>query len=137
MRQYFKFKEQKMKKLMTLVVFFCTTLLMANEPMLQETPFAQVATHIGQGKPYFLEIGSDSCHSCQKMGRLLYKVKQQHPEYNIAFINVKKEREVAYRLGIRMIPTQIIYDRDGREIFRHIGLLAADELMQLLKTQME
>lgn len=118
---------------MSFILLVSATLLGADEPMLQETPYAYVKPSIGKGKPYFLEIGSDSCHSCQIMGRLLYKVKQKHPEYQIDFINVKKERHVAQALEVRMIPTQIIYDKSGQEVYRHIGPMGTQELLQLLK----
>ena len=122
---------------MKLVMIFIATLFMfhaiADEPMLKESQYKYVAQSIGKGKPYFLEIGSDSCYSCQVMGRMLYKVVQKHPEYNIHFINVKKERDAAYTLQIRMIPTQIIYDKNGKEVYRHIGILSSGELRSLLQ----
>ena len=105
----------------------------AEEHMLKESKYKYVEMSIGKGQPYFLEVGSDSCQSCQIMGGRLYKVTQKHPEYNIHFINVKKEREAAFELNIRMIPTQIIYDKNGKEVYRHIGLLSSDELNNLFK----
>ncbi|MMZ65711.1 Thioredoxin [compost metagenome] len=101
--------------------------------MLKESQYKSVEQSIGKGKPFFLEVGSDSCYSCQEMGKMLYKVKQKHPAYNIHFINVKKEREAARTLEVRMIPTQIIYDKSGKEVYRHIGVLSQDELNNLLK----
>ena len=89
---------------------------------------------IGKGKPSFVEVGSDSCHSCKVMSRLLYKTTQKYPEYNIYFINVKKERDAALDLKIMMIPTQIIYDKNGKEVYRHIGLLSDEELAKLFIT---
>lgn len=116
-----------------LVLLFTAFSLLAQEPMLRETPYKYVKPSIGKGKPHFLEIGSDSCQSCQIMGRTLYKVKQKNPQYNIEFINVQREREAAYELGVRMIPTQIIYDKDGKEVYRHIGLIGSRELHELFQ----
>jgi|FLOH01.1.fsa_nt_gi thioredoxin 1 len=107
---------------------------MAEEPRLQETEYKYVQQSIGKGKPYFLEVGSDSCYSCQVMGAALFKIKQKRPEYNIHFINAQKERKVARKLEIRMIPTQIIYDESGKEAYRHIGILSNEELAVLFKT---
>lgn len=116
----------------TLLLFLLFVTLNATQPMLRESPYALVKSSIGKGKPYFLEVGSDSCHSCQIMGKMLYKTVQEHPQYNIVFINVKKEREAAAALKIRMIPSQIIYDAQGEEIYRHIGVLAKQDLENLL-----
>ncbi|SFV61465.1 Thioredoxin [hydrothermal vent metagenome] len=122
-----------MKLLITLLLLLLGLNALANEVMLKETEYKYVKSSIGKGKPYFLELGSDSCHSCQIMGGMLYKAKQKHPQYNIHFINVKNERKVAYELGIQMIPTQIIYDNKGKEVYRHMGVLSTKELDILFK----
>lgn len=120
-----------MKLFITIFLMLFTFEAFAQEHMLKESKYKYVEQSIGKGKPYFLEVGSDSCRSCKIMGIMLYKITKKHPDYNIHFINVKKEREVAYKLKIRMIPTQIIYDKDGKEVYRHIGVLAEDELKHL------
>jgi len=103
-------------------------------PLLEETPYAQVKTEIAKGKPLFMEIGSDTCRSCRVMGKLLYAVSKEHPDYLIRFVNVKKEREVAQGYKIMMIPTQIILDKNGKEVYRHVGILEEDVLMKLFDT---
>ncbi len=123
-----------MKKIVVLVIVLLTyNLYAADRPMLQETAFAEVSKQIGTGKAIFLEVGSDSCRSCRVMGKLLYTVRQEHPAYPIYFVNVKKEREAAFKLKIQMIPTQIVLDGKGREVFRHVGILSPDELNALLE----
>jgi len=114
-------------------LFLVTSALFAASPMLRETPFSEVLKDIKAKKPVFLDIGSDSCFSCQVMGRVLYKVKKEHPNFPIYFINVKKERYVAYKLKVQMIPTQIILDKNGNEVFRHIGTLSQEGVETLLK----
>ncbi len=123
-----------MKFLMSFILLVSVTLLCADEPMLKETPYVYVKVSIGKGKPYFLEVGSESCRSCKEMGKLLYKVKQKYPTYNIVFINVKKERQAAYDLKIQMIPTQLIFDENGKEVYRHVGPLTTDALLALFKS---
>ena len=122
-----------MKKIYILFSLLLTFNLYAGRPMLEETAYAKVSEQIGSGKVIFLEVGSDSCRSCRVMGKLLYTVKQKHPEYPIYFVNVKKEREAAVKLKIQMIPTQIILDGTGTEVFRHVGILSPDELNALLE----
>jgi len=123
-----------MKKIVVLLtLLFTLNLYAAGRPMLEETAFAKVSEQIGTGKAVFLEVGSDSCRSCRVMGKLLYTVKQEHPEYPIYFVNVKKEREAAVTLKIQMIPTQIVLDGKGTEVFRHVGILKPEELTALLE----
>lgn len=122
-----------MKFLITLLSALVAQVALANGPMLKESEYKYVESSIGKGKPYFLELGAESCRSCQIMGSMLYKVKKANRDYNIHFINVKRERDVAQKLQIRMIPTQIIYDKNGAEVYRHIGVLGTSELNELFK----
>lgn len=123
-----------MKTVVPLIFVLLTMNLLAAEPMLRETSYVYVKSSIGKGKPHFVEVGSESCHSCKVMGKLLYKVKKRYPNYNINFVNVKKERQAAFDLKIRMIPTQLIFDKEGKEVYRHVGVLATDDLLALFKT---
>ena len=106
---------------------------MHGRPMLAQTPYAQAKTLLGKGKPVFFEVGSDTCRSCRKMGKKLYTLTEAHPDYVVKFINVKEEREAAIELKMMMIPTQIIFDASGKEVYRHVGVLEDDELNELLK----
>jgi len=106
---------------------------MHGRPMLAQTPYAQAKILLGKGKPVFFEVGSDTCRSCRKMGKKLYALTAAHPDYVIKFINVKEEREAAIEMKIMMIPTQIIFDTRGKEVYRHVGVLEDDTLNGLLK----
>jgi len=119
-------------KILWILLALTFTATAQGRPMLKETPYAQVKDLIGKGKPYFLEIGSDSCGSCRVMGKMLYAIKENNPKLNIYFINVQAEREVANALKITMIPTQLIFDAQGAEVYRHIGKLEEAELELIL-----
>jgi len=122
-----------MKKFILIFLVFFTQTVLADEATLQESKYKYVEQSMGKGKPYFLELGAKGCKSCKIMGERLYKIKQKNPQYNIHFINVKKERKVARELKVMMIPTQIIYDKDGKEVYRNIGLISMEELNKLLE----
>lgn len=119
-------------KIFVLVALFFGSLL-ASDAMLEASKYEYVSQSIGKGKPYFLEVGAKSCKSCQIMGKSLYQIKQMHSGYNIHFIDVSKEREAAYELNVRMIPTQIIFDKNGQEVYRNIGVLSNEQLNGLFK----
>ena len=104
-----------------------------DEKMLEPVPFSQVKPFIADKKPMMIEFGATSCRSCIVMGKLLYKVKQKHPHSNIFFINIYEDKQAAKEYKIRMIPTQVYLDADGKEIDRHIGKISEDELYDKLK----
>ena len=120
-----------MKALLVLSLLLFGGSLMAEDHQLKASSYDVIRSEIGKGRPFLLEIGSESCHSCQVMGKLLYEVTQKHPTYNIHFIDVRKERKAAYALKVQMIPTQIIYDKKGKEVYRHMGVLTPNALKKL------
>ena len=124
-------QRNQMKILAALVITLLT--LNADEQSLSDTSYNIVKMNVGQGKPHFLEIGSEECGGCKIMGKTLYAFSKQNPNYNISYVNVTKDRSVAQKFSIQMIPTQIVYDKDGQEVYRHTGTLSQDELSALFK----
>jgi thioredoxin 1 len=51
----------------------------------------------------------------------------------IVFIDVWENKKQAGRFGIRAIPTQIFFNRAGKEIFRHVGFMSEKEIVDQLK----
>lgn len=99
---------------------------------LQPLPYRIVQQEIGKGRPVMIEAGSTQCSACKEMGELLYREKQINPKRKIFFVNVAEERDAARAMKIQMIPTQIVYDPQGREVDRHIGGFTTDALKQFL-----
>ncbi len=85
------------------------------------TQYVYAAKTLGQGYPVMFEFGKGSCKACKEMGELIYRLKQQNPQYRLFYIDVGRDRKAAADHGIRMIPTQLFFDRDGNEVYRHIG----------------
>ncbi len=106
-----------MQKLFSLVAL-ASTLFSAE---LQPHPYALVKQEIGKGQTVMIEAGSTKCNACREMGELLYREKQLNPKRKIFFVDVGRERDAARAMQIQMIPTQIVYDKNGKEIDRHIG----------------
>jgi thioredoxin 1 len=48
----------------------------------------------------------------------------------VVFLDVWKDRAPAIRFGIRAIPTQIFFDKDGKEVYRHEGFLSEEEIIR-------
>jgi thioredoxin 1 len=101
-------------------------------PMLAISPFSVFKDKIGK-EPLMIEFGSTSCHSCQIMGRTLYKMKQKYPNINIYFIDIYEDKEVAEQFGIKMIPTQKYLDKNGQVIDTHIGVIEFHKLEKKLQ----
>jgi thioredoxin 1 len=86
------------------------------------------------GKVVMLELGSVGCIPCEQMKPVIAKLTQAYKEkLDVLFIDVKKDHDTARRYGVRMIPTQVFLDREGREFHRHIGFYAYEEISPMLK----
>ena len=117
-----------MFKFISLVVL-CASMYSAE---LQPRPYALVKQEIGRGQTVMVEAGSTMCQACKEMGELLYREMEINPKRQILFVNVGEERDAARAMKIQMIPTQIVYDAQGREIDRHIGGFTTDGLKRFL-----
>ncbi len=111
------------------LVALCASLYSAE---LQPRPYALVQKEIGKGQVVMIEAGSTMCQSCKEMGELLYREMEINPKRKIFFVNVGEERDAARAMKIQMIPTQIVYDKNGKEIDRHIGGFTTEGLKRFL-----
>jgi thioredoxin 1 len=74
------------------------------------------------GRPSVVDFGSTGCRPCDMMTPILANLKEKYAgKVNVLFVHVKEEEVLASRFGVQSIPTQIFFDKDGKEVFRHIG----------------
>lgn len=84
----------------------------------------------------FLEFGAVGCVPCKKMEKEMETIRKEFAgKVNVRFINLSKKwnRAWAEHFEIQTIPTQVILDSQGKEIYRHIGYIPADELGKVFK----
>lgn len=79
--------------------------------------------------PRLVDLGADKCIPCKLMAPILAQLTKDYAgQLEVVFIDVWKNREEGERYGIRAIPTQIFYDADGKERFRHEGFMARKDI---------
>ena len=87
-----------------------------------------------KGMVTMVDLGADSCVPCKMMAPIIEKLEKSYRgKAAIVFIDVWKDKEPAKRFGIRAIPTQIFFDKDGREIYRHTGFMGEADIVAQLK----
>lgn len=80
--------------------------------------------------PRLVDIGSDTCIPCKMMEPILDELKKEYAgSFKVDFLDVKKNPAFAEEYGIRLIPTQIFYDADGKECFRHEGFISKEDIL--------
>jgi len=84
--------------------------------------------------PRMVDLGADKCIPCKKMAPILAELKTEYAgKATIEFIDVWKNPKAGEPYEFRVIPTQIFFDRDGKETGRHEGFLPKDEIVAKLK----
>lgn len=75
--------------------------------------------------PRLVDLGAGKCIPCKMMKPILDDLKANYADrFTTLFINVWENSEAGKQYGVEMIPTQIFYDVDGKELFRHVGFIA-------------
>ena len=80
--------------------------------------------------PRILDLGAGKCIPCKMMAPILDEMKETFAgQFDVEFIDVWENEGVGDQYGIRIIPTQIFFDADGRELFRHEGFFAREDML--------
>jgi thioredoxin 1 len=84
-------------------------------------------------KVTFLEIGAESCIPCKMMQPIMKEIAEEYPGVvEVIFHDLYKEREIGQKYRIRVMPTQVFLNAEGKEFFRHEGFYPKAELKAML-----
>ena len=92
----------------------------------------------GTIKVTFMEFGSVNCIPCKMMQPIMKEIEEEYKgQVDVVFYDVWTPEGKPYgqKYKIRLIPTQVFLDKDGKEYFRHQGFFPKDELVEVLKTE--
>jgi len=82
-----------------------------------------------------VDLGAKTCIPCKMMAPILEKLTKQYDGHAaIIFIDVWENRNQGEKFGIRAIPTQIFFDKNGKEVYRHQGFLSEEDIITQLAT---
>ena len=84
----------------------------------------------------FVELGSVNCIPCKQMQPIMKSVEEKYGEQvKVVFYDVWKsdQKKYAQQYGIKLIPTQVFLDENGKEFFRHEGFYPEAEIDKLLQ----
>jgi thioredoxin 1 len=106
----------------------------AAKPAGQPRPaVSQTAGSPSPGRVTMIDLGADSCVPCKMMAPIIEELKQEYADRaDIIFHDVWKDPAPAKQYGIRAIPTQIFFDREGREVHRHVGFMDKKAIVEIL-----
>lgn len=88
----------------------------------------------------FIELGGFGCKPCMRMDTVLLELAQVYKnKVKIKTFRVTddKGKTIAKYFGVNAIPTQIILDKNGKEVFRHTGFLSKEDLENIINEYVE
>lgn len=85
-------------------------------------------------KPFVVDFGMTRCGQCIEQGKVMDKLKTTLGDRVLTrFVHIGKEEELADAYKVLLIPTIVILDARGKEVFRQVGLMPYDVLTGKLK----
>jgi thioredoxin 1 len=125
---------QKIPKWGSRIAFALLAVLSALASIAVGSAHAQDFSHVPvKGMVTMIDLGAKECVPCKMMAPIMEKMEKQYQgKAAIVFIDVWKSRDQASRFGIRAIPTQIFYDANGREVYRHVGFMSEAAIVDQL-----
>jgi thioredoxin 1 len=87
-----------------------------------------------KGMVTMVDLGAKKCIPCKMMAPIMENMEKVYQgKAAIVFIDVWENQEQAGRFGIRTIPTQIFFDLEGKEVYRHVGFMNEEAIVAQLK----
>lgn len=86
----------------------------------------------------FVELGSVNCIPCKQMQPVMKAIEEKYGELvKVVFHDVWTDagKPYANKYGIKLIPTQVFLDENGKEFFRHEGFYPEKEIDKLLNSK--
>lgn len=80
--------------------------------------------------PRLLDLGAGKCIPCKTMKPILDELRRDYADRFVTeFIDVWENPDSGKKYGIEVIPTQIFYDAEGQERFRHVGFFGKEDIL--------
>ena len=79
------------------------------------------------GVPKLIDLGSTECIPCKMMWPILEEMKKEFAgKFAGDFVDVNKKENLALaqQYGVKLIPTQVFLDAEGKELWRHEGFIS-------------
>lgn len=112
---------------LTAVIFFSLLIcgIAGSEPIPQ-VPVKDTVTMV--------DIGAKKCIPCKMMAPIMAELEKEYKDRAaIVFIDVWENPNEGKKFGIQTIPTQIFYDKTGKEVWRHVGFLDKKAIVAMLE----
>jgi len=87
-----------------------------------------------KGMVTMVDLGANKCIVCKMMSSIVDSLQKEYKgRADIVFIDVWEHPGEGQKFGIKLIPPQIFFDRNGKEVYRHQGLMPKSAIVSKLE----
>lgn len=120
-----------MRPLSVLLLFMITSSAHAELP---SASMQVVNQALAAGKPTVIDLGARTCIPCKKMAPILEVLSNEYRgKAAVLFIDVHDDQAAAQKFRVQMIPTQIFFNAQGKEVKRHMGFMDKVDIVKELR----
>jgi thioredoxin 1 len=112
---------------MAAIIFFAVLICgFAGAEPIPQVPVKDMVTMV--------DIGAKKCIPCKMMAPIMAELEKEYKDRAaVIFIDVWENPNEGRKFGIQTIPTQIFYDKTGKEVWRHVGFLDKKTIVAMLE----
>ena len=82
-----------------------------------------------------VDLGAHSCIPCKMMAPILEELREEYKgKAAIVFIDLQEHPQQAKKFNLKTIPTQIFFNKQGEEVYRHMGFLDKESIVKKLQS---
>ncbi|MFH0802429.1 MAG: thioredoxin family protein [bacterium] len=83
--------------------------------------------------PVLYEFGAGMCVQCKNMAPIIEELSREYQGVlEVRKVDVNENSQAVEKYKVQFIPCQVLLDRDGKEIFRHVGFIEKKALIKVL-----
>ena len=95
---------------------------------------AEVNKALLSGRPSVIDLGARTCIPCKKMAPILESLAGEYRgKANVLFIDAHEDKAATRKYRVQMIPTQIFFNAQGKEVKRHMGFMDKADILKELR----
>jgi thioredoxin 1 len=103
-------------------------------PALEASTADAFQAALKSGRPTVVDFGSNSCPPCIRLRPVMRALQDAHKDsMNVLFLEVSANRDLALSYKVRLVPTLIFFDAQGREVHREMGFVGQEAMEKVLR----
>lgn len=86
---------------------------------------------LNSAEPVLIDLWAPWCGPCRMMGPVIDEIAEEAQGFKVGKVNVDEQIEIAASLGVRSIPTLIVF-KNGSIAARSVGVQPKEDVLKLI-----